>query len=71
MKRVSRKYVVLLEPNRYNPLMLAFFLLVRAERGGLKSCTKSRKGTFADVDCVIVSSLTTRNDFPEQPDPPC
>jgi hypothetical protein len=34
MSRVSRKYVVLLEPNRYNPLMFAFSLVVAAERGG-------------------------------------
>ncbi len=59
MKRVSRKYVVLLEPNRYNPLMLAFFLLVRAERGGLKSCTKSLQGDLRGCGLRIVSSLTT------------
>src|SRR5262245_50220181 len=38
MCRVSRRYVVLLEPNRYNPLMFAFSIVVAAERGGLKSC---------------------------------
>jgi len=37
MQRVSKKYVVLLEPNRYNPLMFAFSVVVPAERGGLKS----------------------------------
>ncbi len=31
MKRVSRKWVVLLEPNRNNPLMFLFSLLVREE----------------------------------------
>jgi ubiquinone/menaquinone biosynthesis C-methylase UbiE len=33
MARVSRRWVVLIEPNRYNPLMLAFGLVVPAERG--------------------------------------
>jgi len=31
MKRVSRKWIVLLEPNRNNPLMFLFSLLVREE----------------------------------------
>ena len=31
MKRVSRKWVILLEPNRNNPLMFLFSLLVREE----------------------------------------
>lgn len=31
MKRVSKKYVVLLEPNRNNPLMFLFSLLVKEE----------------------------------------
>ena len=28
-----REYIVLIEPNRYNPLMFIFALLVKAERG--------------------------------------
>jgi ubiquinone/menaquinone biosynthesis C-methylase UbiE len=36
MTRVARKAVVLIEPNRNNPLMFAFSLLVTHERGGLK-----------------------------------
>jgi SAM-dependent methyltransferase len=36
MKRVSRKYVVLLEPNRNNPLMFLFNLIVPEERRALK-----------------------------------
>jgi SAM-dependent methyltransferase len=36
MKRVSRKYIVLSEPNRNNPLMFFFGLLRKAERGTLK-----------------------------------
>ena len=59
MKRVSRKYVVLLEPNRYNPLMLVFFLLVREERGGLKSSAKSLEKDLRRSGLRVVSSLTT------------
>jgi hypothetical protein len=39
--------------------MLAFFLLVRAERGGLKSCAKSLEGDLHRCGLRIVSSLTT------------
>jgi SAM-dependent methyltransferase len=35
MARTSRRYVCLIEPNRWNPLQSAFSLLVAAERGGL------------------------------------
>ncbi len=36
MCRVSRRHVVLVEPNRANPAVTLFSLLVRDERGGLK-----------------------------------
>lgn len=36
LARLSRRYVVLLEPNRWNPLMFGFGLLVKAERGTLR-----------------------------------
>ncbi len=36
MKRVARKHVVLIEPNRNNPLVLAFCLAIPEERGGMK-----------------------------------
>ena len=37
LARVTRRHVVLIEPNRLNPVMLLFSLLVREERGGLRS----------------------------------
>ena len=40
MKRVAKSYIVLLEPNRVNPVMLLFSLLNKAERGGLKFSKK-------------------------------
>jgi len=36
MKRVSKKYVIVLEPNRNNPLMFLFILLIKQERMALK-----------------------------------
>jgi SAM-dependent methyltransferase len=36
MKRVSKKYIILLEPNRNNPLMFLFSALVKEERKALK-----------------------------------
>lgn len=36
MARVSKKWVVLMEPNRNNPLMFAFAAMVRAERATLR-----------------------------------
>jgi SAM-dependent methyltransferase len=36
MKRVSKKFVILSEPNRNNPLMALFSVLAREERGQLK-----------------------------------
>jgi len=59
MRRVSRRYIVLLEPNRYNPVMLAFSLLVREERGVLKSSAKSLEKDLRRCGLRVVSSLTT------------
>jgi len=59
MARASRRYVVLLEPNRYNPLMFAFSLVVRAERGGLKSCMSRLQAEVARCGLRVVRALTT------------
>jgi SAM-dependent methyltransferase len=59
MNRVSRKYVILLEPNRYNPLMLMFFLLVRAERGGLKSSVKALESEVQRCGLRVKTRLAT------------
>lgn len=37
MSRCSNEYLIFIEPNRYNPLMLFFSLFVKAERGALAS----------------------------------
>ena len=59
MNRVSRKYVVLLEPNRYNPLMFAFSVVVAAERGGLKSTAKGLRQKVNQAGLHLLACLTT------------
>jgi ubiquinone/menaquinone biosynthesis C-methylase UbiE len=59
MARTSSRYVVLLEPNRYNPLMLGFALVVRAERGGLKSCMSRLETEVARCGLRVIKTLTT------------
>lgn len=59
MARTSRRYVVLLEPNRYNPLMFAFSLAVRAERGGLKSCLARLRDEVSRCGLRTIRTLIT------------
>lgn len=59
MARVSRRWVILIEPNRYNPLMLAFGLLVPAERGLLTSTRQSNFTLLYNAGLNPVSSMTT------------
>jgi SAM-dependent methyltransferase len=59
MRRVSRRYVVLLEPNRYNPLMFAFSVVVPAERGGLKSTMKRLRYELDRAGLHPLACLTT------------
>jgi hypothetical protein len=59
MARTSRRHVVLLEPNRYNPLMFALSLDVRAERGVLKSCSSRLNAEVARCGLRVVKTLTT------------
>lgn len=59
MARASKKYVILLEPNRYNPLMFGFALVVRAERGVLKSCASRLHAEATRSGLKVIKSLTT------------
>jgi len=59
MARVSRRWVVLIEPNRYNPIMFAFGLLVPEERGLLTSTKLSNLALLREVGLQPVSSMTT------------
>jgi ubiquinone/menaquinone biosynthesis C-methylase UbiE len=68
MTRVSRRYVVLLEPNRYNPLMFGFSMVVPAERGGLKSSLRrlhhELQQAGARVTASIVTGMISQNNTP-------
>jgi SAM-dependent methyltransferase len=69
MTRVTRRYVVLIEPNRLNPVMLAFSLVVPAERGGLRSSPRTLKRLVEEGGLKCVSVMTTgmisQNNTPE------
>ena len=57
MKRVSKKFIVLSDPNRNNPLMALFSVLIREERGQLKfslSCLKKIGNIFWFEYCRLV-----------------
>ena len=56
MKRVSRKYIVLSEPNRNNPLMFGFGLLKKVERGTLKFSLKYMKKLMIWEGLEIISA---------------
>jgi NAD(P)-dependent dehydrogenase (short-subunit alcohol dehydrogenase family) len=59
MARVSRRYIDLLEPNRYNPLMFGFSVLVSAERGGLKSCLRRLHEELQNAGARVTASIAT------------
>lgn len=59
MARVSRRHVVLLEPNRYNPVMFSFSLIVKAEHGGMKSCTRRLKSEVHEAGLRVVGHTVT------------
>lgn len=55
MARVSRRYVVVIEPNRLNPVMFFFSLLVREERGGLRSSSAYLSRLMERAGLTVVS----------------
>jgi SAM-dependent methyltransferase len=59
MARVSRRWVILIEPNRYNPMMLAFGLAVPTERGLLTSTKSSNLAILREVGLKPISWMTT------------
>lgn len=68
LARCSARYLALIEPNRWNPLMFAFGLLVKAERGTLRS---SRRGLLRLVEnigfrprAVTVTGMISQNNTP-------
>ena len=59
MARVSRRWVILLEPNRSNPVMFAFGLLVKAERALLRSHAGGLRKLAESCGLIVRLSLST------------
>ena len=59
MARASRRWVILIEPNRYNPLMLAFGLVIAAERGLLTSTIPSNLAVLSAAGLKPIAGMTT------------
>lgn len=53
MKRVARKHVVLIEPNVQNPLMMAFGIFKREERGALRFNSVYMRGLGKKADLTL------------------
>jgi len=58
MKRVSRKYVVFIEPNRNNPLMALFGLIKKEERGLLSFSRSYLNGLVSQSGLEIKNSIS-------------
>ena len=66
MKRVSKKYVVLSEPNRNNPLMALFSVLVREEFGQLKFSLRYLKKLAISSGLNIVDACSLGSVVPNK-----
>lgn len=58
MKRVSKKYVVFLEPNRNNPMIFLFSLLTKEERKALKFSLAFLKKKAQKQNLKIIASFS-------------
>jgi SAM-dependent methyltransferase len=59
MKRVSRKYVIVIEPNRNNPLMFLFSALVKEEWKALRFSMSYIKNVVTRNGLHVLSSFST------------
>lgn len=59
MRRVARKFVVCIEPNRNNPPMFTFSLIVPTERNGLKFTGNHLRSLMNQVGLKNIASYTT------------
>jgi SAM-dependent methyltransferase len=66
--RVSARYVVFIEPNRLNPLMAGFSILVPAERGALRfskrTLVRMAQGAGLDIKVAIATGMISQNNTP-------
>ncbi len=58
MRRVSRKYVVIMEPNRANPLMFLFSALVKEERKALAFSMGHLRNKLEQNRLKVISSFS-------------
>ena len=66
MKRVSKKYVAVSEPNRNNPLMFVFSALFSEERGALKFSKKYLLDLFAGQKLQLLDIMVAGMIFPNK-----
>lgn len=59
LRRCSARYLMLVEPNRWNPLMLGLGLVVKAERGTLRSSRRTLLRQVEHAGLRIVALTTT------------
>ena len=57
-KRVSKKFVVIIEPNRNNPLMFIFSMMVKEEWKALRFSLRYLENLLKDVNLKIISSCS-------------
>ena len=57
-KRVSKEFVVIIEPNRNNPFMFIFSMCVKEERKALRFSLRYLENLLKDVPLRIVSSCS-------------
>jgi len=66
MKRVSKRYIIISEPNRNNPLMFLFGLFNKEEWGSLKSSQNYFKQNFFKLNLVTKNLLISGMTFPNK-----
>lgn len=66
MVRVSKKYIIVSEPNRNNPFLFIFSAIVKEERKGLKFSLNYLKNMLRRRGLNIISSISTGMIFPNK-----
>lgn len=57
-KRVSKKFVVIIEPNRNNPFMFIFSMMVKEEWKALRFSLRYLENLLKDVNLKVISSCS-------------
>ena len=70
MKRIARKHIVIIEPNRNNPLMLLLALIKKSERKAIRF-TKSYLKRIAEQNGLKDICIFSHGSFPPNKTPVC